>query len=164
MSDDVGQGNGNQHRQENVVDLRRLRVRAVEKDGEESNGNVEDLAGYFMPVNLEGLSGGVVQPCVACPTYKRSPLLVNGNKAQRAGAPAHLSPVVLVRRRRRQVPVGHAARQRQVLLHGAVHLPAGGQAAHSAASSYFVESRAPASGARPRVRIRAGLVFVDWWW
>ena len=52
MSDDVSEGNGDQHREEDIVYLRGLRAGAVEKDGNEPDGDMKNLAGYLVPVDL----------------------------------------------------------------------------------------------------------------
>lgn len=56
MSDNVGKGNGDEQAEEHAVDLRRLRARAVEPDGYEADGDVEELARDLMTVNLSHVS------------------------------------------------------------------------------------------------------------
>ena len=56
MSDNVGKGNGDEQAEEDAVDLRRLRARAVEPDGYEADGDVEELARDLMTVNLSHVS------------------------------------------------------------------------------------------------------------
>ena len=52
MSNYIGEGDRNEHSKQDWMNLRHLPPGTVKEDGDESNGNVEDLAGDFVPVNL----------------------------------------------------------------------------------------------------------------
>lgn len=52
MSNDVGESDGDQQSEQYGVDLRHLAAGAVQEDSQETNGDVEDLAGDLMAVNL----------------------------------------------------------------------------------------------------------------
>ena len=141
------------------MDLVGLTAGAVEEDGEEANRNVEDFAGDLVSVDLCSVSStGRTQGGV--PTYKRPPLLVDGNEAQGTGTPAQLAPVILVGRRGRQMAVDGAIGQGQVgllRLGVAVHLSLGRESAH--ATPPALKHRAPTPSPRPPLRVRSGILF-----
>jgi hypothetical protein len=96
VSDYVGKGDRYEHGEKDVVYLERLRAGAVEEYREEANGDVEDLSGYLMFMDLSSSAVASSDTCRAY-AHERPPFLVDGNQAHRTRAPAHLSPVVLVR-------------------------------------------------------------------
>lgn len=59
MADDVGEGDGNEEGQEDVVNLGSLSACAVQADCEKADGDVEKLAGDFMAVDLSELVVGL---------------------------------------------------------------------------------------------------------
>jgi len=67
MAHKVGRSNGDQECQKDRVDLGELAAGAVEEDGEEADGDMEDLARNLMAVNL-GYS-------LALPFYIECPII-----------------------------------------------------------------------------------------
>ena len=53
MAHKVGRSNGDQECQKDRMDLGELAAGAVEEDGEEADGDMEDFSGDLMAVNLE---------------------------------------------------------------------------------------------------------------
>jgi hypothetical protein len=61
VADEVGGGDGDEHGEQHGVDVVGLAAGAVEEEGDEADGDVEDFAGDLVPVDLRSISSAVKQ-------------------------------------------------------------------------------------------------------